>query len=226
MEKLSNQYRQSAPPQSADIAQHLVIVGEPFTRNELQALRLRGLLREVLPGAYLPGSIADEGATRAKVAAGVAGSYLNEDSALCKRTAAWIYGCAPSPTEIEIVVPRYHRPCPPTSRMILRMSEGPTGEEHISRLGGVKVTSPLRTALDIAFSSQLEQAAQILEAIDASAKLNCSFTKIEHQIALAARRPGRIRALALVRRLIAEKPAHQDREDVRGYERRCPPVVR
>lgn len=209
MEKILSLPAPSVPPRSTDISKHIVIVNEPFTLNELQALRLRGLLREVLPGAYLPDFIPDAGAIRAKVAAGVAGNYLNDQSALCKRTAAWVYGCAPIPTELEIVVPRYHRPCPPTKRMILRMSEGPTGEEHIHLLGGVKVTTPLRTALDIAFGAELEQAAQILVAIDASVRLACSFMMMEHQIELATRRPGRIRALALVRRLIEEKLAHQ-----------------
>lgn len=209
MEQILSRPRASAPPRSIDIAKHIVIVNEPFTLNELQALRLRGLLREVLPGAYLPEFIPDAGAIRAKVAAGVAGSYLNEQSALCKRTAAWVYGCAPIPTELEIVVPRYHRPCPPTKRMILRMSEGPTGEEHIHRVGGVKVTTPLRTALDIAFGAELEQAAQILAAIDSAVYLGCSFATVEHHIELATRRPGRIRALTLVRRLSEEKSQHQ-----------------
>lgn len=198
-----------APSQERSIAEQLVLVNEPFTLNELHALKLRGLLREVLPGAYLPTMVPDAGATRAKVAAGVAGSYLNERSALCKQTAAWIYGCAPIPKEIEIVVPRYHRPCPPTARMILRMSEGPTEEEHITELGGIRVTSPLRTALDIAFGAHHAHTAQILRAIDASVRLDCNFARMEHYIELASRRPGRIRALALLRQLIAEQPPQQ-----------------
>lgn len=184
----------------------MVLVDEPFTLNELQAMRLRGVLREVLPGAYVSSAIVDTPVTRARVAARVAGDYLGAQSALCRRTAAWIYGCAPMPGEIEIVVPRYHRPCPPTARMMLRMSEGVIDEEQICTLGGINVTAPLRTALDVAFNSELVLACEILRSFNASPRLHCQYARMLEQVEASVRRPGRLRALALIRRLAEEVP--------------------
>ncbi|GAA1496513.1 hypothetical protein GCM10009628_15150 [Paeniglutamicibacter kerguelensis] len=179
---------------------------EPFTLNELQAMRLHGVLREVLPGAYVSTVVSDTSSSRAQVAAVVAAEHLGQQSALCRRTAAWVYGCAPMPGELEVVVPRYHRPCPPTARMMLRMSEGLIDEEQICTLGGVNVTSPLRTAMDVAFNSELEQAFAILRRIHGSARLRCGYPKMLEQVESSVRRPGRLRALAIIRRLMEEPP--------------------
>lgn len=187
-------------------ASNISLVDEPFTLNELQAMRLRGVLREVLPGAYVTSAISDTPSTRAQVAAVVAAEYLGRHSALCRRTAAWVYGCASMPGELELVVPRYHRPCPPTARMTLRMSEGIVDEEQICTLGGVNVTSPLRTAMDVAFNSELEQAFAILRSIHGAPRLRCGYPRMLEQVESSVRRPGRLRALAIIRRLMEEPP--------------------
>lgn len=193
-------------PATGALAGALTLVDEPFTLNELQAMRLRGVLREVLPGAYVSTALGDTSSTRAQVAAAVAAERLGQQGALCRRTAAWVYGCAPMPGELEVVVPRYHRPCPPTARMVLRMSEGIVDEEQICTLGGVNVTSPLRTAMDVAFNSELEQAFTILRSIRAEPRLHCDYPRMLEQVEQSVRRPGRLRALAIVRRLMEEPP--------------------
>ncbi|MFF5790912.1 type IV toxin-antitoxin system AbiEi family antitoxin [Paeniglutamicibacter sp. NPDC012692] len=193
-------------PGHRSLAPHISLVDEPFTLNELQAMRLRGVLREVLPGAYVPSAVSDTPSTRAQVAAVVAAEYLGQQSALCRRTAAWVYGCAPMPGELEVVVPRYHRPCPPTARMMLRMSEGIVDEEQICTLGGVNVTSPLRTAMDVAFNSELEQAFAILRSMHGESRLRCGYPRMLDQVESSVRRPGRLRALAIIRRLMEEPP--------------------
>lgn len=180
----------------------VVLVDEPFTLNELQALRLRGSLREVLPGAYIAALHPENPVTRAQVAAAVAGEQLLPGRALCKGTAAWVYGCAPMPRELDIVVPRYHRPCAPTARMLLRLSEGVLDEEQICTVGGVAVTSPLRTAMDIAFNLEWRESLPVLAAIDASPRLRCGYRQMLDSITEQVRRPGRRRALGAVTRLM------------------------
>ena len=192
----------AAPPRP--LAEQISLVDEPFTLNELQAMRLRGVLREVLPGAYVPATVNDTPSARAQVASVVAAEHLGMQSALCRRTAAWVYGCAPMPGELELVVPRYHRPCPPTARMMLRLSEGIVDEDQICTLGGVNVTSPLRTAMDVAFNSELEQAFAILRSIQGSPRLRCGYPRMLEQVESSVRRPGRLRALAIIRRLMEE----------------------
>ncbi|MBV1778405.1 hypothetical protein KRR55_04655 [Paeniglutamicibacter sp. ABSL32-1] len=200
--------RTPRPPAPGRGGPQVILVDEPFTLNELQALRLRGSLREMLPGAYVSVLHPDNSATRARVAAAVAGEQLASGRALCKVTAAWVYGCAPMPRELDIVVPRYHRPCAPTSRMILRLSEGTLDEEQICTVGGVAVTSPLRTAMDIAFNSELRESLPVLAAINSSARLRCGYPQMLEQISTQVRRPGRRRALGAITRLMdREQPA-------------------
>jgi hypothetical protein len=188
----------------------VILVGGAFTLNELQALRLRGALREVLPGAYVSTVYPDVPLTRAQVAACVAGKQLVPSRALCKGTAAWILGCAPMPREIDIMVPRYHRPCAPTAGMVLRLSEGPLDDEQICLYGNVPVTSPLRTAMDVAFNSELRESLPILAAINASAHLRCDYGQMFITIAQQARRPGRRRALLAITKLMSAELADID----------------
>lgn len=189
-------------------APQVILVDAPFTLNELQALRLRGSLREVLPGAYVPALHPENSATRARVAAVVAGEQLVPGRALCKFTAAWIFGCAPMPRELDIVVPRYHRPCAPTARMVLRLSEGVLDEDQVCTVGGIAVTSPLRTAMDIAFNAELRESLPVLAAINASARLRCDYRQMLGQVTAQVRRPGRRRALGAMARLMErELPA-------------------
>lgn len=195
-------------PAPARGAPQVILVDAPFTLNELQALRLRGSLREMLPGAYVSAAHPDNPVTRARVAAAVAGEQLVPGRALCKCTAAWVYGCAPMPRELDIVVPRYHRPCAPTPRMVLRLSEGTMDEDQICTVGGIAVTSPLRTAMDIAFNSELRESLPVLAAINDSARLRCGYREMFEQINAQVRRPGRRRALGAITRLMdTELPA-------------------
>ncbi|GAA5226867.1 type IV toxin-antitoxin system AbiEi family antitoxin [Paeniglutamicibacter antarcticus] len=180
----------------------VVLVDSPFSRNELQALRLRGSLREVLPGAYVSAEHPHSPATRARVAAAVAGEQFIPGRALCKCTAAWVYGCAPMPNELDILVPRYHRPCAPNSGMVLRLSEGIMDEDQICTIGGISVTSPLRTAMDISFNSDLIDSMPVLAAINAAPRLRCNYRQMLESIETQVRRPGRRRALLAMTRLM------------------------
>ncbi|KAA0976403.1 hypothetical protein FQ154_11070 [Paeniglutamicibacter gangotriensis] len=177
-------------------------VGDPFTRNELAAMRLRGSVREVLPGAYVPAGQPDAPWIRAHVAAAVAGKQYVPGRALCKGTAAWIYGCAPMPTKLDIVLPRYHRPCAPRAGMVLRLSEGVIDDEQICTVGGIAVTAPLRTAMDIAFNLEIIDSMPVLAAINATGRLRCNYTQMFESITGQVRRPGRRRALMALSRLM------------------------
>ena len=180
----------------------VVLVGSPFSRNELQALRLHGSLREVLPGAYVSAEHPQTPSIRARVAAAVAGEQYVPGRALCKCTAAWVYGCAPMPHELDILVPRYHRPCAPTSGMLLRLSEGIMDEDQVCSIGGITVTSPLRTAMDIAFNCELIDSMPVLASINASPRLRCGYRRMLDSIESQVRRPGRRRALLAISRLM------------------------
>lgn len=132
----------------------------PFTRAEATSLgvsagRLQCLLdvgdvRRVLRNVYAPREVPDTVGSRARAA----GLVLRPHAVICDRTAAWIWGVDTfDHQELEIL--------PPLEVYALRgrarvRRTGCRGGERdllpgdIARVDGVRVTTPVRTALDLA----------------------------------------------------------------------------
>jgi Protein of unknown function (DUF559) len=121
----------------------------PCTRARLRkAIDSRELIRPVR-GAYLRADVELTEVARAQVASLVMGST----AVLCDRTAAWVLGVdcmryaeldAPSP--LESCVQRGHEP---TERPDVVGRTRDLREEDVVLIGGVRVTSPLRTTADL-----------------------------------------------------------------------------
>ncbi|GAA1475951.1 hypothetical protein GCM10009623_03970 [Nocardioides aestuarii] len=131
----------------------------PFTTREAETLghsrkalsRLvdQGELRRLFTGVYVAADVVLDTDLRARSLALV----LAPDMVLCDRTAAWIWGVdcfahaeLDGPMPIECVSPRFRRAtdrvgCDGGSRDLL--------PEDWCTVGGVRVTTPLRTALDL-----------------------------------------------------------------------------
>jgi hypothetical protein len=146
----------------------------PFTSGDALALgisrkRLRlaldqGLVRRVFTGAYVRADVPDSTELRAEAAALV----MSKHSVLCDRTAAWIHGISVLRyAELDVIPPletyvlRGHDPtdrhnCNGGSRDLL--------PEDWQIIGGVRVTTPLRTALDLACKLPRRQATAALDA--------------------------------------------------------------
>ena len=134
--------------------------GRPFTlteardvgisRRQLDELRLIAAVRPVVPGVYVDARVPDDLGTRALALARV----LPSDAVICRRTAAWLYG-------VDAREPGRHRQVPeldvavPAGRSPIRRA-GVHGVVETLRAGdvdivaGVPVTTPLRTAVDLA----------------------------------------------------------------------------
>ena len=121
----------------------------PCSRASLRrALASRQLIRPVR-GAYLRADVELTAVARAQVAALVIGT----SSVLCDRTAAWVLGVEcmayaelDAPPPLESCVLRGHEP---TERPEVIGRTRDLKEKDIVVIGGVRVTSPLRTAADL-----------------------------------------------------------------------------
>lgn len=178
----------------------------PFTTGDAAALgitrkRLRlavdqGLVRRVFTGAYVRGDVPDSTELRAQAAALV----MSAHSVLCDRTAAWIYG---------IDVLRYAEldVTPPLETYVLRGHE-PTDRQNCHGgtrdllpedwqvIEGVRVTTPLRTALDLACKLPRRQA---MAALDAFAREHgVSVAQLRRLLVRYFRRRGVVQARELV----------------------------
>ncbi len=121
-----------------------------FTGNEFRSLLSHGLVRRVLSGVFVDAGLEDTIELRCQAAALV----ISPHAVLCDRTAAWLLG-------IDVLRFRELEVLPPIEAFVLRgrqrvqRPEVAGGERDLSpddvtELFGVRVTTPLRTALDLA----------------------------------------------------------------------------
>lgn len=129
----------------------LSVLLEPFTpamaaragigRSTLERWLRQGLITRILRGVYLDTDVHPDRSLRAQALALVVGRR----QLVVDRTAAWVHGGERIESAAHGAVPldlfgRRHHPG----------GELPLGPEDVVRLGPVRVTSPLRTALDVA----------------------------------------------------------------------------
>ncbi|MEG9247962.1 hypothetical protein V6S67_07680 [Arthrobacter sp. Soc17.1.1.1] len=173
--------------------------GEIFTSAELQAMRLDGLVHLVIGDSYLRSDFREDPATRSRSAVRSVPAPMRARVALGRSTAAWIYGCAPPPALISLVTDHRRRTTalPPFTPAV--MHQVALGPFDVNLIGGVSVTTPLRTALDIAVHGEERDAVPILRAISGTAALDCPLRLVEAALVNAPRVPGKARALARLR---------------------------
>jgi hypothetical protein len=178
----------------------------PFTAGDALALgisrkRLRlavdqGLVRRVFTGAYVRDDVPDSTELRAQAAALV----MSKHSVLCDRTAAWIHGIGVLRyAELDVIPPletyvlRGHEPtdrhnCHGGSRDLL--------PEDWQLIGGVRVTTPLRTALDLACKLPRRQATAALDAF--AREHDVTVAELRRLLVRYFRRRGVVQARELV----------------------------
>lgn len=173
--------------------------GEIFTSAELQTMRLDGLVHLVIGDSYLRSDVRENPAARSRAAAHSVPQSLRPRVAIGRTCAAWIYGCAPPPTVISLVTDHRRRTTalPPFTRAV--MHQVALGPFDVNLVGGVSVTTPLRTALDIAVHGDERDAVTILRAIGSSATLDCPLRLVEVALVSTSRVPGKTRALDRLR---------------------------
>ncbi len=119
------------------------------SRNVLTRLVRQGLLRRVVKGVYIDATVVDTLQVRARALALV----VPESAVVTDRTAAWLHG-------VDLLAPGDHLSLPPLSIFQLpgqtrvRTATNLGGERTLSGddadyIDGVRVTTPLRTALDL-----------------------------------------------------------------------------
>jgi hypothetical protein len=174
--------------------------GEVFSSEELQGMRLDGLVRRIYGDSYLRTDFREDAAVRAQCAARAVPTNLRARVALGRQCAAWIYGCAPPPLLLSLVTDHRRRTTalPPFSNAA--MHQVALGPFDVNLVAGIPVTTPLRTALDIAIHGEDGSAEEILCAIASSDSLDCRLRLVETALTTTRRVPGRTRALKRLQR--------------------------
>src|SRR6478735_2758199 len=136
--------------------------GVPFAGPELQSLAADGLLARFHQHGYtLPGLPASP-QLRARAAAGAVPAAIRQRVVAGRMTAAWIYGCAAEPDRLALLVDAKRRVSSLRNTRGCTLHEVKLGPFDVVSLGGLMVSSPLRTALDIALHVEAERAVPAL----------------------------------------------------------------
>ena len=148
----------AAPPRFPE----LYAPGKPFAGPELQSLAADGLLARFHHNGYtLPGLPASP-QLRARAAAGAVPAAIRQRVVAGRMTAAWIYGCAAEPDRLALLVDAKRRVSSLRNTRGCTLHEVKLGPFDVVSLGGLMVSSPLRTALDIALHVEPERAVPAL----------------------------------------------------------------
>lgn len=135
-----------------------------ITRCTLRRMVREGVVRRVVRGVYVASVLEDSVELRSRALALV----LNPRQVVCDRTAAWLHGIDLFTSgdldvlpEIETCARRGNGPC---RRKEVDGHTRDLSDDDIVLIGGVQVTTPLRTALDLACILERKDALAALDA--------------------------------------------------------------
>ena len=175
--------------------------GAPFAGPELQSLAADGLLARFHQHGYtLPGVPASP-KLRARAAAAVVPTAVRQRVVAGRMTAAWIYGCAAEPDRLALLVDTKRRVSSLRNTRGCTLHEVKLGPLDVISLGGLMVSSPLRTALDIALHVEAERAVPALTALLARPQQDVALRLLVRAIEATPRVPhkrGALEKLALL----------------------------
>ncbi len=116
-------------------------------------------------------------------------------------TAAWIYGCAGEPDRLALLVDAKRRVSGLRNTRGCTLHEVKLGPFDVVSLGGLMVSSPLRTALDVALHVEAERAIPALEGLLARPQNDVRLRLLVLAIEASPRVPHKKAALEKLARL-------------------------
>lgn len=177
--------------------------GCEFEVPELCAMVLDHVVVPVFGQAFRSVAEPETPALRAAAMASLVPDNLAGRAALGRMSAAWVYGCAPRPAIVCLLISSGHRSSALPARSGCSLHEVRLDSLDVERLGGTQVTCALRTAVDVAVTESAELATATLWSLANSASLNCPLGRIRAAVAAASHVPGKRRALELIDDMLA-----------------------
>ncbi|MET4588456.1 type IV toxin-antitoxin system AbiEi family antitoxin [Arthrobacter sp. 754] len=139
--------------------------GRPFAWPELQSLAADGVLAQFHQhGFTLPEAPASP-QLRARAAANAISAAVRQRVVAGRMTAAWIYGCAAEPDKLALLVDAKRRISGLRNTRGCTLHEVRLGPFDVVSMGGLMVSSPLRTAVDVALHVEAHRALPALQGL-------------------------------------------------------------
>lgn len=177
-----------------------------FTWNELQGMALDGILLPLYGKSYASPGVAVTHRLRARAAALTVPERIRTKVVAGRLTAAWIYGCAKPPEHLSLLVDAKHRISSLRGSTPCSLHEVRLGQLDVVSLGGMLVSSPLRTAADIALHVETDRALPALRRLLNRRELGIRLRLLILAVEASPRVPHKKRALATLGQLAAAEP--------------------
>jgi hypothetical protein len=175
-----------------------------FSWPELQAMATDGVLAQLYQRGYtLPGT-ATTPQLRARAASFAVPPAIRQRVVAGRMTAAWIYGCADEPDRLALLVDATRRISSLRSTRGCTLHEVRLGPFDVVSLGGLMVSSPLRTAMDIALHVDTERALPALRKMLAKPELDVRLRLLMLAVEATPRVPHKKAALEVLAALSAQ----------------------
>jgi hypothetical protein len=181
--------------------------GALFSWPELQAMAADGVLTQLYQRGYLPPGSHASPQLRARAASLVVAPAIRQRVVAGRMTAAWIYGCATEPDRLALLVDANRRISSLRSVRGCTFHEVRLGPFDVVSMGGLLVSSPLRTAVDVAMHVDAERAVPALRALLARPELGVRLRLLRLAVEASPRVPHKRAALAKLAALAAEPAA-------------------
>lgn len=192
----------------------LYLPGDRLTLTELSAARLDGHVVELGEG-YIPADLVECGPTRAASIA----SIVPAGCAASGPTAAWVHGAGDAPPirhHVRRAVTRRIRPAP-DRRLVFH--DTMLRPEALVRIGGILVTAPVRTMIDLALASLKDPVClSWMGALESVCPGSARDALTE--LAASHRVPGAAHASTVLARIAAGEahvPGSEDQDEVTRY---------
>lgn len=196
----------SSPP----LFPELYSPGKPFAWPELQSMAADGVLAQFHQhGFTLPDAPASP-QVRARTVAHSVPAAVRQRVVAGRMTAAWIYGCAAEPDRLALLVDAKRRISSLRNTRGCTLHEVRLGPFDVVSMGGLMVSSPLRTAVDIALHVDPYRALPALAALLARPERDVRLRLLVLAIEASPRVPHKRTALEklalLAPALVASRP--------------------
>jgi hypothetical protein len=172
--------------------------GAVFSWPELQAMAADGVLSQLYQRGYMLPGTPTTPQLRARAASFAVPPGIRQRVVAGRMTAAWIYGCAGEPDRLALLVDATRRVSSLRSTRGCTLHEVRLGPFDVVSLGGLMVSSPLRTALDIALHVDAERAVPALRKMLASPELDVRLRLLTLAVEATPRVPYKKAALEIL----------------------------
>ena len=191
-------------PAGAEPAQRfpeLYAPGMPFGLPELQSLAADGVLTRLHNNGFTLPDVPHSAQLRARAVAGSVPPQVRQRVVAGRMTAAWIHGCAAEPDRLALLVDAKRRVSGLRNTRGCTLHEVRLGPMDVVSLGGLMVSSPLRTALDIALHVEAGLALPALDNLLSRPQQDVRLRLLVLAIEATPRVPHKLAALEKLARL-------------------------